>query len=234
MRRSNFKLFVIFCLILFLAVGYAVVNSVNLTISGSAGAGTETLDVSFNGTKTVSNTTKGSATVTAGSTKATFSASNMTLNETITYTYTVQNKETDVAADVTLSSTGSNEYFTISVSPTSITIQPGSTSVVTVVVKMIKTPIGSTNNSASFTVTLNAVPVQPVDIISFFVDGVSYQAVSGMTWDEYTVSDYNTAEFYISARSVCTFDSAEITGVGPDELIIEGAEYNTGNVACKT
>ncbi len=231
-NRKSFNTVIIFALVLFLSVGYAVVNSVSLTVSGSAGAGAEILDVSFNGTKTVSNTTKGSATVTAGSTKATFSASDMTLNETITYTYTVQNKETDVAADVTLSSTGSNEYFTISVSPTSITIQPGSTSVVTVVVKMIKTPISSTNNSASFTVTLNAVPVQPVDIISFFVNGVSYQAVSGMTWDEYMVSDYNTAEFYISEGSVCTFDYAEITGVEPDDLIIDGAEYNTGNIPC--
>ena len=97
-----------------MSVGYAVVSSVSLSITGTVAAGSTDLKVSFNGTKTVSNTTKGSATVTAGSKTATFTASNLTLNESITYTYTVQNTETDVAADVSLSVSGNNEYLYVS------------------------------------------------------------------------------------------------------------------------
>ena len=200
--RNSFKLIILLALVLCLGVGYAVVNSVSLSITGTAGAGSETIDVSFNGTKTVSNTTKGSASVTAGATTATFTASNMTINETITFTYTVQNKETDVAADVSLSSSGSNDYFTVTVSPTSTTIQPSSTSVVTVVVKMIKTPISSSNNSASFTVTLNAVPNEPVEMINFYIDGVTYQAESGMTWAEWIGSSYSTNDVSLQSGVV--------------------------------
>lgn len=168
--KKSYKMLIIFGLILCLGIGYAVVNSVTLTISGSAGAGSKTMDVSFNGTKTISNTTKGSATVTAGSTTATFTVSNMTLNETITFTYTVQNKENDVAADVTLSASGSNNYFTVTATPSSTTIQPGSISVVTVVVKMIKTPINSSDSSTSFTVNINAVPTEPSKEITFYIN----------------------------------------------------------------
>lgn len=157
-RIKNYKIIVLLALVLFLSVGYAVVNSVSLSVTGTAGAVTEDIDVSFNGTKTVSNTTKGSATVTAGSKTATFSATNMALNEEITYTYTIQNNETDVAATVAVTASGSNSYFTITRTPASVTVQPGKTTTITLVVKMIKTPIESANNSANFTVSISATP----------------------------------------------------------------------------
>lgn len=228
--KKSYKLLIIFGLILFLGIGYAVVNSVTLTITGTAGAGSETIDVSFNGTKTVSNSTKGSANVTAGSTTATFTASNMTLNESITFTYTVQNKETDVAADVTISTTGSNSYFTVTASPTSTTIQPSSTSVVTVVVKMIKTPIDSSNGSASFTVSINAVPTEPANEITFRVNSTQYTALEGMTWSEFIASPYNTSGFTENTGSVLTINGimgSAIMDVKLSDTIIANHSYYT-------
>ena len=190
-RKNDLTKFVLCSLVLFLCVGYAVVNSVTLSITGSAAAGNTDLKVSFNGTKTVSNPSKGSATVTAGSKTATFTASNLTLNESITYTYTVQNTETDVAANISLSTTGSGSYFIVTATPTSTVIQPGTTSVVSVVVKMIKTPVSSTDNTASFTITLNAVPDEPKEMIKFYLDSTPYVAEKDMTWEEYINSSYN-------------------------------------------
>lgn len=228
--KKSYKMLIIFGLILCLGIGYAVVNSVTLTISGSVGAGSKTMDVSFNGTKTISNTTKGSATVTAGSTTATFTVSNMTLNETITFTYTVQNKENDVAADVTLSASGSNNYFTVTASPTSTTIQPGSISVVTVVVKMIKTPINSSDSSTSFTVNINAVPKEPSKEITFYIGSTQYTATEGMTWEQYLISPYNTSDFTENAGSILTINGimgSAIMNVTLTDQIIDGHSYYT-------
>ena len=230
MKKKNFKMFLILGLVLFLSVGYAVVNSVTLTISGTAGAGSKTMDVSFNGTKTISNSTKGSATVTAGATTAKFTTSNMTLNETITFTYTIQNKETDVAADVTISASGSNSYFTVTSSPTSTTIQPSSTSVVTVVVKMIKTPINSSDSSASFTVNINAVPTEPSNEITFRVNSTQYTALEGMTWGEFIASPYNTAgfsEYGVNILTISGVTSSQIMDVKLSDTIIANNHYYT-------
>ena len=228
--KKSYKLLIIFGLILFLGIGYAVVNSVTLTVTGTAGAGSETIDVSFNGTKTISNSTKGSANVTAGSTTATFTASNMTLNESITFTYTIQNKETDVAADVTISATGSNSYFTVTASPTSTTIQPRSTSVVTVVVKMIKTPINSSDGSASFTVSINAVPTEPAKEITFTINQTQYTALEGMTWSEFIASPYNIDGFEEFSGNILTINgitNSQIMDANLSDPIIANHQYYT-------
>lgn len=65
----------------------------------------------------------------------------------------------------------------------------------TVVVKMIKTPINSSDGSASFTVSINSVPTEPVKEISFYVSGTQYTALERMTWGEFIESQYNTSEF---------------------------------------
>lgn len=230
--KNTYKLFLVFGLVLFLSVGYAVVNSVSLTVSGTAGAGSETLDVSFNGTKTVSNTTKGSASVTAGATTATFKASDMTLNESITFTYTVQNKETDVAADVTMSFTNSNtSYFSVSIfesssNSSSFSIGAGDTTNIYVVVKMIKTPIAEADNSATFNITINA---EPVNLISFYVDGTEYYAKSGMTWAEW-MSSYGYASGFGSNSTEVTYATSYVTDnyvtVKPTDVIKSGYTYN--------
>lgn len=197
MKRKNYKIFILFALILFLSVGYAVVNSVSLTIDGTAGAVSSDLKISFNGTKTVSDTSKGSASVTSGSKTATFTASNMSLNESITFTYTIVNNENDIAANVIMTSSGNSDYFTVSASPASFTVLPGSTKVITVVVTMIKTPLTTADSSTNFTLTLNAAPVDASKYISFTIDGVSYMAEDGMSWQIWVGSSYNTNNFMV-------------------------------------
>ena len=49
-------MFLILGLVLFLSVGYAVVNSVTLTITGAAGAGTEEINTFFTGATEISKT----------------------------------------------------------------------------------------------------------------------------------------------------------------------------------
>ena len=56
MKKKNFKMFLILGLVLFLSVGYAVVNSVTLTITGAAGAGTEEINTFFTGATEISKT----------------------------------------------------------------------------------------------------------------------------------------------------------------------------------
>ena len=63
MKKKNFKMFLILGLVLFLSVGYAVVNSVTLTVTGSASAMTTTLKTEFTGNSYISNPSKASVTL---------------------------------------------------------------------------------------------------------------------------------------------------------------------------
>ncbi len=163
-HKKNAMTVAILALIFLLGVGYAVVSSVNLTITGSAGAQSEDIDVSFNGTTTVSNASKVQASATAGTLGANIAVSDLTLNETVTATYTVVNKETDVAATLANTSITNNKstYFevTTSINPTTGTICPNNgTATVTVSVKMIKTPVASADSTANITLNYSATPV---------------------------------------------------------------------------
>ncbi len=152
-------------LVLILGVGYAVVSSVNLTISGTAKVGTSDLKVSFNGTATTPNNGKVSATATDGSLSANIAVTDLTLGESVTATYTIQNKETDVNAQILKKSITNDKdaYFkvTTDVDSSAKTIVAGGTTTVTVTVELIKTPVESADSTANITVTLEATPVQP-------------------------------------------------------------------------
>ena len=163
-HKKNAMTVAILALIFLLGVGYAVVSSVNLTITGSAGAQTEDIDVSFNGTVTKSNSSKVEASATANTLAANIRVSDLTLNETVTATYTIVNKETDVAAALANTSITNNKsnYFevTTSIDPTTGTICPNNgTATVTVSVKMIKTPVAAADSTANITLNYSATPV---------------------------------------------------------------------------
>ena len=96
-NRKSFNTVIIFALVLFLSVGYAVVNSVTLSVTGTSTAATEDLAVYFDGTTSVSSG-KVTATATNGTTSASILVKDLSLNETVTATYTVINNETDVGA----------------------------------------------------------------------------------------------------------------------------------------
>lgn len=200
MRRNSFKLFVMFGLILFLGVGYAVVNSVTLTVGGSANAGTSAMNVVFTGQTYISDKENVIVNVQPNSINASFSISNMTLNSKKYVDLYIKNYESDVAADVTISASGSNEYFLVSAldvqdSKQWFSIQPSSERTVRISVEMIKTPITNDDSLLNFTVSINAMPVQSGELISFSIDGKTYQAVSGMRMIDWVFSDYNYDNF---------------------------------------
>lgn len=151
-------------LVLILGVGYAVVSSVNLTISGTAKVGTSNLKVSFNGTATPSSD-KVTASAENNSLSANIAVTDLTLNESVTATYTIKNEETDVNAQILKNSITNDKeaYFqvTTDVDSSPKTIVAGGTTTVTVTVKLIKTPVESADSTANITVTLEATPVQP-------------------------------------------------------------------------
>ena len=153
-------------LVLVLGVGYAVVQTQNLTIGGTASVTDSTLKVSFEGTTDTSDDTKVIATATKGSLTADIQVTGLTaIGDTATATYTIQNLEQDLAAAITKEEIENNkgEFFevTTSVDNSATTIAKNSTGTVTVTVKLIKMPIESTDSTASITVKLLATPVQP-------------------------------------------------------------------------
>lgn len=159
-NRKSLLSISIFSLILVLSVGYAVVSYVDLTITGTAGAATESIDVSFKSVTPTSGDVKG--TVTNGSLTGTITANNLTLNTPVTVTYTVQNKETDVDAYVIEHSiTNSNsQYFTVTTdAKTAKTCAKNGTVDVTVTITLIKTPVAGSDNSTDISITLRAIPV---------------------------------------------------------------------------
>ena len=171
-KKSNYLLVVLFALSFLLGVGYAVVNSISLTVTGTASAVTEDLDVYFTSTTSGSNS-KVTATATAGSLTASIRVSDLTLNETVTATYNVENNETDVAALLSQESlTNSNtEHFTVTATIDNsgyVCAKKSKTTKVTITVKMIKTPIAETDSSANITLKLKAEPKDAATVSSSY------------------------------------------------------------------
>ena len=226
-NRNSYKLFILLAFVLFLGVGYAVVNSVSLTVTGTAGAGDSNLKVYFNGRKSISNTSKLSVDVLEGSTNATFTVSDLELNETVSFLVDVVNNEIDVPAKITITTSGSNAYYKVWSSADSLTIQPGETKQIGILVNMTKTPITPEDSIVNFTITLDAVPA---DLISFYIDGTEYYAETGMTWAEWIDSSYNqigitVASGYVANRTVIYYGSSDL--VKATSAIIADADYIT-------
>jgi hypothetical protein len=163
MRSKNtLKLLVIFVLVLVLGVGYAVINSTVLNIGGEAAAKTEDLQVVFTGDTDVSNSDKVIATAKANSLSGEISVRDLTLNESVTATYTIKNEEVDVLAKLTQVLKNSNpSHFSVTTNLDSSTyyLCPlNDTYDLIVTVTMIKTPIVSADNSTEINIDLTATP----------------------------------------------------------------------------
>lgn len=149
-------------LVLVLGVGYAVVSSVDLTISGTASANSD-LKVTFKSATSTSD--KVTATAEDGKLKADITVENLTYNEEVTATYTIQNKEVDVDALVKLVSieNDNEDYFTVTadIDETGKTIAAGGTETIDVIVtvKLIATPLTETDSKANIVINLLAEPV---------------------------------------------------------------------------
>ena len=198
-NRKNYNFLVIFTLTLFLSVGFAVVNSVSLSVTGSSIAAVEDLDVCFNGVTSVSDSNKVVATSVDGSTVASISVDNLSLNETVTATYTIVNNEKDVGAMYRVSeiSLSSSDYFLVTTdSSSSKIIEPGETNTIKISVKMIKTPVTDVDSSTNIDIKLEALPGE---MITFFISGSKFNAFRGMTWGEWVDSEFNNGavSFYL-------------------------------------
>ena len=157
-------------LVLILGVGYAVVSSVDLTISGNVSANSN-LKVSFEGTTSVSDEDRVSASATEGELTATINVQKLSsVGDTVTATYTIKNEEKDVKAKIEKSLitvlasdevTNLSEYFevTTSVDTNALEIEAEGTDTVTVTVKLLKTPLTEATSTAKVTVKLLASPV---------------------------------------------------------------------------
>ena len=161
--KKSLLSFGILALVLVLGVGYALVSSVGLTISGSASVADAALKVAFNGV-TDTSSDKITATSQDGTLEATIDVNGIQLGETVTATYTIKNEETDVNASVIKESIENNkpDFFevTTDVDETAKTISASSTETVTVSVKLIQTPVTSADSTATIKVNLAANPVE--------------------------------------------------------------------------
>ena len=150
-------------LILVLGVGYAVVSEVTLNIDGGATVASEALKVSFNGVTDTEDDGKVVASSTDNSLNASIQVTNLTLNEAVSATYTIKNQETDVDANVIKKQISNDkpEFFevTTSVDDSAETITAGGTGTVTVTVRLIKTPIETSDSTANIQIDLTASPV---------------------------------------------------------------------------
>ena len=150
-------------LILVLGVGYAAVSEVTLNIDGSATVASEALKVSFNGVTDTEDDDKVVASSTDNSLNASIQVTSLTLNEAVSATYTIKNQETDVDANVIKKQISNDkpEFFevTTSVDDSAETITAGGTGTVTVTVRLIKTPIETTDSTANIQIDLTASPV---------------------------------------------------------------------------
>ena len=152
----------ILALVLVLGVGYAVVSAVDLTFGGKATVADAVIKVDIEdvdddptGTATTSHTWTANSHATAD----TFTITDMVLNETVTITYTLKNHETDVAANIAEKVELSNdnpEYFEASYNIDDNTIAANGTGTVTVTVRLKKTPVVNTYNTANIGFTVEA------------------------------------------------------------------------------
>ena len=154
---------VILLVVLLIGIGYAAIQNITLSITGTAEAETsqDNFKVMFSGTPTVSDETLVTATVT-DDTHATINVSGLTTKEdTVTATYTVQNVSTDISADLSVATTNDNpEYFTLSSQLEKTSLVEGEATTLSVTIELTKTPI-TDNVTSTIGIQLTAMPVEP-------------------------------------------------------------------------
>ena len=183
--RKSFLGLGILVLMLVLGVGYAVVNSVTLNISGTATAKEADLNVHFTGEVAVTDNAANASAEGDHDDKinATITVDNMTLEEEVTLVYTIVNEEADVNASLAApvitvtsedetseSSSSENEtsedetidlkdYFTVTADLGKTTLNAdGDTTTVTVTVALAKTPATAEYSTAKINIDIVASP----------------------------------------------------------------------------
>lgn len=176
-KRKGLIVLAIVAMVAILGVGYAAITGVGFTINGNASAeGDQSAfnvhfsNVAFDSSQLKTDSTKVTHTETQDNTqKGTFSVSGLaTKGDVAAFTYTVKNDSSDLTAVIPKDSikvsslTGDvATYFTVSVVTTNpagdVSIAPGTTTTITVVVTLNKTPIEKVE-TGDLTVTFAAKP----------------------------------------------------------------------------
>ena len=170
MRRANAKIIggVLLLAIILVAVAYAVITNteLNISVTGKAEGSQSNFVVEFIGTPT----TSGDGTIVATidekvKTKGTITVTKLTTRgETATAKYTVKNKSAELSADLKAEATCSNDdYFEVICSLDKTTLKAQEETILTVSVKMLRTPVDETkeNVKADITAKITAEPKQP-------------------------------------------------------------------------
>ncbi len=156
---------VIVAAVVILGVAYAAISNITLTINGSAAAtpADANFTVKFSGTPTKTGKTT-EATITDDHT-ATLKVEGLSAKgDTATATYTITNTSADLSAKLATPAIAcsNNEYFEVTTdyAASKGTITAGSSTTLTVTVRLIKTPIEELE-PATVSVGITASPVQP-------------------------------------------------------------------------
>ena len=170
MKRTNTKIIggVLVLAIILVGIAYAAITNTELKISGTGKAeGSQSnFVVEFIGTPT----TSGDGTIVATidekvKTNGTITVTKLTTRgETATAKYTVKNKSTELSADLKAEATCTNDdYFEVICSLDKTTLKAQEETILTVSVKMLRTPVDETkeNVKADITAKITAEPKQP-------------------------------------------------------------------------
>ena len=156
-------------LVLILGVGYAVVNDVELTISGTASANSK-LNVYFTGTPQTTNAENGKVTATiTNENTATIEVTDLTYEETVTAVYTIKSDEKDITANLSeksisvMSIPGEGEqakdlteFFDVKLALAEEELAPGASTTATVTVQLVKTPTEFVDSTADIEIVILA------------------------------------------------------------------------------
>ena len=215
--------------VLMLGIAYAAITTQEFNVSGSAmaTASDANFDVRFTGT--VKSSGDGTVTGTIASTgkSATFDVTNLnTKGQKSVITLNVINNSADInATPVIASVTHTNStWFNVEAELGETTycdsstgepiLLPGETVPAYITVELLDTPGTAADEAAAkdkITIKIDAdatagTPVESgsggsgnVEMISFTIDGTTYQAEAGMTWGEWVDSEYNTSGVYIGS-----------------------------------
>ena len=202
-NKSTFTLLGVVVAILLMSVGYAAIQNIELSVSGNVVASPDqgNFQVKFTGTPTQTGTAGTATYKITGDTTATINVSGLTsVGDERTVKFTIVNNSTDITAYLSNTVTHSNlTYFQVTSSLNKTEISPdGGTSVLSITVKLIKTPI-SGDQKDTLTVKVIASPTdnggaggsggQGTGTVSFTVDGKSYTVTEGTTWYEWSLFD---------------------------------------------
>ena len=215
MRRTNAKIIggVLVLAIILVGIAYAAITNTELNISGTGKAeGSQSnFVVEFIGTPTTSGDGTTVATIDEKvKTKGTITVTKLTTRgETATAKYTVKNKSAELSADLKAEATCTNDdYFEVICSLDKTTLKAQEETILTVSVKMLRTPVDETkeNVKADITAKITAEPKQPGEENNGGADTISsknsylpegFERVSGTTLDNgFTIQD-STGNQYV-------------------------------------